>query len=83
VTAYFVGHGIFDFSGCYCKKFCAYELARTGFTLVTPTYNRRKLQGACDCVLISVTVNGNVCMCVGKCRVLLINLIPSPTRGRR
>jgi hypothetical protein len=104
VTVCFVGHGIFYFSGCYCKKFCAYVLARTRCTLVTPTVYKTKRRAACDYAVIALfAVNDEVCMsvcvcvcvcvCGGKCRFkcvnvrkcgfLLMNLIPTPTRGRR
>ena len=62
---YFVGHGIFYFFGCYCKTFCTYELARTGYALVTPKDYRTKRRAACDCPLITVlAVHDEVCMCV-------------------
>jgi len=44
MTVYFVGHGIFYFSGCYCKKFCAYGLARTDITLLTPTGCKKEVK---------------------------------------
>jgi hypothetical protein len=83
VTVYFVGHGIFYFSRCYCKKFCADVLATTS-TFSHAHRLRNEASRACDFAVITLfAVNCQVCMCVGvgKCRVLPINSFLLPREG--